>query len=411
MSARFWALCVVAIAWGCGAASTSTSDARTSDARPGAADVESFGPDAAPNDARPRDTRADFALADGTPSDTPLSDAGPSDAALSDAALSDAALSDVALSDAALSDAALSDGTPPDTAPPDAGLPPDGPCAVGYAPPSNEGEVQDPEIVEASGVVASRVWPDVLWVHNDSGAGPRLHAIGTDGAAIARLDLPDVDVDDAEDIAAGPCPGSDTPCLWLADSGDNDRRRDDVAIYVTPEPEWIGEGGLVMLDAEVVWRFPFSFPDGEAIDIEAFLVAPDGEAIYMIEKIDGDAARLFGYEGPFIPEEPVELELLATIPAPGVAIRLGRMITGADLHPDGNRAVIRVYTGSFEYRWGADADIASMADIEPVTVALGPLTEGQGEAVGYDSTGRGIWTLSEGDAPMLHHYRCRDDPP
>ena len=36
--------------------------------------------------------------------------------------------------------------------------------------------------------------------------------------------------------------------------------------------------------------------------------------------------------------------------SPGIALKYGRMITGADLHPSGTRVAIRTYTGVFEYR-------------------------------------------------------------
>ena len=40
----------------------------------------------------------------------------------------------------------------------------------------------------------------------------------------------------------------------------------------------------------------------------------------------------------------------------------------------------------------------------------GPLSEPQGEAIAYDASGTGLWTVSEdpeGEEPQpLHHFRC-----
>ena len=66
---------------------------------------------------------------------------------------------------------------------------------------------------ECSGVIASRVNPDVLWMHDDSGsAGPRVWAVRLDAsdlaAGVARelgwVELAGATNDDWEDISGGP---------------------------------------------------------------------------------------------------------------------------------------------------------------------------------------------------------------
>src|SRR5690606_16613699 len=49
------------------------------------------------------------------------------------------------------------------------------------AEPVRVGTVASSHVVEASGLVASRKQPDVLWVHNDSGNAATLYALGRDG--------------------------------------------------------------------------------------------------------------------------------------------------------------------------------------------------------------------------------------
>ena len=85
-----------------------------------------------------------------------------------------------------------------------------------------------PELREASGLAVSRTQPGVLWAHNDSGDAPTLYAITMKGVILARIAVLDAVAIDWEDIAAGPCPedGATSHCLYVADTGNNNRNRD-----------------------------------------------------------------------------------------------------------------------------------------------------------------------------------------
>jgi hypothetical protein len=159
----------------------------------------------------------------------------------------------------------------------------------------------------------------------------------------------------------------------------------------------------------VSWSFALSYPE-EAVDVEAFVVEPDGSAMYFVEKVDAAQARVFRAGAPFDDGQTTVLEELTTFDSPGVAVEKGRMITGADLHPSGRQLVIRAYTGSWEYRFADGQGVADLADIAPVVVTFGPFSEPQGEAISYDASGYGLWTVSEDPeqaAPQpLHFYDC-----
>src|SRR6516165_12535026 len=70
-------------------------------------------------------------------------------------------------------------------------------------------------IPEASGVVKSRRYPGIFWVHNDSGNAPLLFAVRADGRVVRRfrLAVPNLDW---EDIAI-----DDQGHLYLGDIGNN----------------------------------------------------------------------------------------------------------------------------------------------------------------------------------------------
>ncbi len=335
----------------------------------------------------------------------------------------DAALSDVAALDVAVFDAALADDVGiPDVAPPDEGtdLPVDGApddgrfrlparetCPGAYAPADDLGLLDD-ALFEVSGLAASPTTEGVVWAHNDSGGEPLLYALGPGGATLGRLRL-DVEAVDWEDLAAAPCPDGQRACLWVADTGNNLRDREVVVVYATPEPDVTSAFGDV--DAPRVWSFPVRYPD-EVHDAEALVVAADGGTFWLFEKVDGDRARLYRHPGPLANGRPVDLLEVGTLDTPGFPLRQGKMITGADLHPSGTRLLLRVYTGSYEYRFAAGGGPDDLPAMEPSIVSAGPLSEPQGEAITYDGTGTAVLTASEDPtreaALPLHIYRCRE---
>src|SRR5262245_318230 len=106
------------------------------------------------------------------------------------------------------------------------------------------------ELRESSGLAISRTQPGVLWSHDDSGDGPNLYAIDMSARLLAEFKLEGADARDWEDISAGPCPavmapqtaGARSECLYVADTGDNNQVRPDVAIYIVVEPS-VGASG------------------------------------------------------------------------------------------------------------------------------------------------------------------------
>lgn len=288
-------------------------------------------------------------------------------------------------------------------------MPPGARCDGDYGPSTETGSLGDPALVESSGIVASPVNPGILWIHNDSGDSARLYAVRTDGSAVARLVMDGIHAVDFEDLAAGPCPDRSGPCLWVADTGNVGRNRRDQAIYAVPEPDLRAATGPLEVHASAVWKFPVTFP-GAAVDVEALALSPSLDALYLFEKVERGSARVFRTLAPFTRDQPVVMEVVAEINSPGFPIRHGRMITGASLHPSGDRLLLRVYTGIYEYRLGPGQSMDDLGAITPRQVTLGPLSEQQGEAVAYDAAGTGVWSVSEDRRQQpgqpLHHYDC-----
>jgi hypothetical protein len=302
----------------------------------------------------------------------------------------------------AITDAAVRDSRPPVDA--RAGL-----CAGNYDAPDDV-PVAEPALIEVSGLVASHQNPGVLWAHNDSGDAPRVFALGTDGAALGQLVLTGAPLRDLEDIALGPCPDGAGACLWLADLGNNAKGRGDLAVYAVREPT-VSAAAPLGKQGSPYWRFPVSYPAGVTIDVEAAVVGESPPRLTIYEKVDGPTARIFRAALPSTDGATIAFAQAGSLASPGVAVKYGRMITGADLHPSGTRVALRTYTGVFEYRLEAGGTPADLDAASKETVVLGPLSEGQGEAIAYDASGTALWTMSEdpdGDVTQpLHFYGCQ----
>lgn len=269
------------------------------------------------------------------------------------------------------------------------------------------------QLLEVSGVVASPRAPGVLWMHNDSGDEARVFAVTVNGAALGALSLP-IEATDIEDIAAGPCPDLAAPCLYLADTGDNRHEREQIVVYAVVEPDVAIDRPLPPgARAEAVWRFPFTISeaDGGPANIEAFVVLPDASAMLFYEKAEGEA-RILRSAAPWNIDVSEFLEVTGRFVPPGPDLAGGGVVTGADIHPSGTRLLLRTYLGVFEARLdlqnGQTADHVDGGDF--TQLFLGPADEPQGEAVAWDDSGTGIWTVSESTdgtpGQPLHHAAC-----
>ena len=64
---------------------------------------------------------------------------------------------------------------------------------------------------------------------------------------------------------------------------------------------------------------------------------------------------------------------------------------------------MRVYSGIYLYVLAEPFALNTLGQVEPRTITLGPLTEPQGEAIGYDHMGLGFWTISGESKPVRPH--------
>jgi hypothetical protein len=277
------------------------------------------------------------------------------------------------------------------------------------------GEVANGDLVEASGLVASRHRPGVLWSHNDGGnAG--VYAIGSDGRDLGFHEITGVSVVDIEDMAIGA--GAIGDDLFLADIGDNDADRALVRVYrfAEPDPDIVAP----IVDVDVL---EFVYPD-RPHNAETLLIDQSRNRVVIVTKeqapsADG-VADAFGRSEPSIVFEgdltghgagPLELVAVGIIDTPMLETRAGAptlhpatllgfggVPTGGDVSADGELVALRTYEAVWVWPRLPGQSIGQAFSAEPCQVATFP--EAQGEAVAFDAGG--LVTLSEGENQFLN---------
>jgi hypothetical protein len=267
-----------------------------------------------------------------------------------------------------------------------------------------------PELREASGLAVSRMQPGVLWAHNDSGDAPMLYAVDTKGTVLAKVAVLDAVAIDWEDIAAGPCPddGATTHCLYISDTGNNDRTRDVVTIFIVTEPS-IGEADPALPIPVKARTLRFRYPT-EPEDAEAIAVLPNGD-LTVVTKGRTPAISFFGFSRGDIVRALMSGEVLIAVPEGNSGILpdqgLGRWVTGAAMSPDRSTLAVRTYSEIFFFaletgptgdRWRDLHRPCFLGEVEP-----------QGEAMDYlDEKTLIIGSeTAQGRQGVLHRVQCR----
>ena len=260
------------------------------------------------------------------------------------------------------------------------------------------GVILDTRLSDLSGLAASRVHPDVVWVLDDGGNPPDLYAVGNRGGVQATFRVAGVANTDWEDLAAFDL--DHRHYLLIADTGDNGGLRRTLQLHVVEEPRTLADGVL-----HPAWSIAFRWPDGPR-DCEAVAVDAARGQVLLLSK------RHRPPEVFVLPLRPTVAGLqvarrighLAGMPSPGARAdaveRLRDQVTAADLSPDGRTLAVLTYRDVLLYRRGVDQSwdraIAARPRIHPL--AWLP----QAEALGWSADGRVLYATGEhSPAPLL----------
>jgi hypothetical protein len=229
--------------------------------------------------------------------------------------------------------------------------------------------LEDPRIVESSGLALSRRHEAVLWTHNDSDGGPELYAVGSEGRTLATLRLAGAEARDWEALAAGR-DDAGRPALFVGDIGDNQGVWPEVAVYRVTEPARLRDA------TAPATRYRLRYADGPH-DAEALLVDPRGNRLYVATK-DPAGGGLYRAPAELRTDRVNLLRRVADVPP---------VVTDGAFAPDGRSFVLRDYQGAYLYA-------APGRGIEAFELPL----QQQGESITVTADGRSVLAGSEGPA-------------
>jgi hypothetical protein len=266
---------------------------------------------------------------------------------------------------------------------------------------SAPGTLQDPALIEVSGLAVSAQNPGTLWAHNDSGDSARLFAISDSGAPRVTYALAGATAVDWEDLELGRGPVAGTPYLYAGDIGDNAATRTEIVVYRVPEPVVSGSGTQTLTGVD---KLTLRYPDGPK-DAEALLVDPRSGEIVIIQKaLGGGPVGVYRAPANLAAGSTTVLTRIGTLNLPN---GLANAVTAADITPDGDSIVVRTYGSVRLYSRRNETIMVGLT----LPACVGPLpAEKQGEAVAFRPDGRAYITVSEGGAAVLHRYDAPATP-
>jgi len=250
------------------------------------------------------------------------------------------------------------------------------PECLGFGPTTVTGQLANPSIDEASGIVASPRGTGAYWINNDSGDSARLFAIDQTGADLGVWNINSASAYDWEDIAALP-----PSTLIAADIGDNDSIRNDVTLYLIDEPENASGGGSLDATAHVL-----VYPDG-AHNAETLIADPLTGAVYIVTKHSSNEESIV-----FLAD--LEADTLTEVARIDVGVT-----TGGDVRADGQWIAISTYIDA--WGWARNPDEPLHTAFERWPCELPRAGEAQGEAIAWTPED-GLLTVSEGAGEDMH---------
>src|SRR5450432_2415144 len=238
-------------------------------------------------------------------------------------------------------------------------------CAAStFGPGVSQGVVNSGAIVEASGLVASRNNPGVIWTENDSGNPNTIFALDLTGHLLGSYTLTGATNTDWEDIAIGPGPTPGVDYLYVTTIGDG--KAGGTQVVRVPEPTVYTRQATAPVSKSLpgVQTKTFTFASGPVSDGESMFVDPANGDIYLGTKESPNTNFSFATQAQFNSASPQALTFAASVP-----LSKGN---GADISQDGSQIFVRNQGQfAFLYHRTAGQTIAqALANPSPDNVAV-----------------------------------------
>ena len=259
----------------------------------------------------------------------------------------------------------------------------------------DEGVLENIEIDEASGMVASRLNPELFWVVNDSQDLNRIFLIDRYGTGKVEFLLQGAHNRDWEDSSYW-YKNPRESYIYVADTGDNKQEYDSYFIYRFKEFDIRGSN-MVTRIIKKVEKLEFKLPDGSK-DMECLLVDQLNGDMYLISKQE-DRKSLFriranSFKSSGIVEADVARKLNFSEPSSELAI-LKQLynITAGDVASNNQEVIIRNYLEVYYWKKGKHESLGEALKRPPKVVPS--KLEPQGEALAFSHQADGFYTISE----------------
>ncbi len=279
------------------------------------------------------------------------------------------------------------------------------PTSLEYGKPQRIATIEDADVRESSGIVASRKNEGIFWTHNDSGDNAFLYAFDRAGKKRGTFRVTGANNVDWEDIAIYSDRKTGKSYLFIGDIGDNKQTRNEIVIYRVAEPEIRPE------DANTTKKKPRATEKAEAIrlkypdekrDAETLLLHPVTGDLYILSKNMIGDADVYKLAAPFSAGKTRTLQHVGKYGVPSLT---RGFLTGGDISPDGKRVVLSDYFAAYEIVLPTKAKHFDEIWKEKArAVSLGERE--QGEAVSYSADGNAILATSEKkNSPLIEVRR------
>jgi len=240
------------------------------------------------------------------------------------------------------------------------------------------------DLLEISGVAASRINAGILYIHDDSGNPSQVYLTDGIGADKGTLTLTSVGNRDWEDIAVGPGPIAGISYVYVGDIGDNDSKYSSVFVYRFPEPDLTGKTLPFINNITAVDAIELKYPDGPR-NAETLMVDPLTKDIYIASK-ESNISKIYVARYP-------QSTTSVTVLSPVAQLYFNKT-TGGDISPDGTEILIRSNQLIWYWKLAAGTGISAGLLTQP-QIAPYYNNEPQGEGVGFAADGTGYYTDTE----------------
>lgn len=269
-----------------------------------------------------------------------------------------------------------------------------------FGPVEFRGHLMDSALSETSGLCASNIHPERLWLINDSGSGAELLAIDQRGHLEGRIAVEGVINRDWEAISCFVEEG--TPRIAIADVGDNEKIRDNVSILVLDEPPDLSSP-LVKAGKVITVQL-----DGGPSDTEAMAIVDAGRTALLITKrnVPPEVHTVDLHAGTSVASQRVGA--VFGIPRPSDFDRRENPVNGqwtgqptdAALLPDDAGIALLTYTDAYVYLRQPGENWEQTLGRAPIVLDLPPIL--QAEAFTFTRDGKSLIITSEKwPAPLL----------